>query len=94
MIHSSVAFLLAWVVRVETSTNERPCTMRELFFLGLLASVHGHTFSFVNKQNKTNEAAAENLARSVLAAVTGVLVNALFDNPPDLESEFTKIRFF
>ena len=86
--------MLARVVRVKTSLNERPFRMRELIFLSLLASVHGHTFSFVNKQNKTNEAAAENLARSILAAVTGVLVNALFENPPDLESKFSKIRFF
>ena len=78
---------------METSTNERPRAMRDLIFLGLLASVHGHTFSFADKQNKTDEAAMENFARNVLAATTGVLVNALFENPPDLESEMDKISF-
>ena len=63
--------------------------MRALIFLGLLASLHGLGNIFPS----TDQAANEELARSVLSAVTGVLVNALFENPPDLESEFTTISF-
>ena len=54
MSYKTVAFLLVWIVEVETSTNERGLTMRGLIFLGLLVCVHGlaDRFPFGNHQDQ------------------------------------------